>query len=472
MKRGLLLLLAVACTLPGQTTSLNLSRDLVPLKIAAQNLTPNTPALDARPLLEAAVQYAQANSIATITCDPGAYYILTGRTTSRFLNFTGLHDLTFDLAGSDLYVALGNWIGLECDQCQRVQFLNFTLDSLQLPFTQVRVTAVDTAANRISYSALPGWEAAANFNTVRNPLGHAEPLYAFAFRNGAPLRQTSRMPISRPVDPGFLQAAEDGTSWSSVKQLAAIQPGDLIALTARSGGPTLVMRDGADITIRNVSVYYSGQVGVQVSSTPNTTLEQVQVLPRPGTDRLVSSNADGISAVQLGQNLTIHRCRVKRTCHDGMSPNSQSLALVTGQPAARQVAVTRSALSTFPDNLLVQFIDNKTGMPAVTAHIVTQNPPYSTATPTLNGAVTLTLDQDVPPLAVNDPMVYADPAFRGSGLMIQNNLVEEGVFARGMSIWGLLGGTIQGNVIRNTAWSGMNLLESQNRGWRRNRGIA
>ena len=232
------------------------------------------------------------------------------------------------------------------------------------------------------------------------------------------------------------------------------------------------MRDGADITIRNVSVYYSGQVGVQVSSTPNTTLEQVQVLPRPGTDRLVSTNADGISAVQLGQNLTIHRCRVKRTCDDGMSPNSQSLALVTGQPAARQVAVTRSALSTFPDNLLVQFIDNKTGMPAVTAHIVTQNPPYSTATPTLNGAVTLTLDQDVPPLAVNDPMVYADPAFRGSGLMIQNNLVEEGVFARGMSIWGLLGGTIQGNVIRNTAWSGMNLLESQNRGWRRNRGIA
>src|ERR1700746_3964537 len=122
MKTGFLLSLAIACTLHGQITSINLSHDLVPLKIAAQNMSPNTPALDARPLLEAAVQYAQANSLATITCDPGAYYFLTGRTTSRFLNFTGLHDLTFDFAGSDLYLALGNWIGLECDQCQRVQF--------------------------------------------------------------------------------------------------------------------------------------------------------------------------------------------------------------------------------------------------------------------------------------------------------------------------------------------------------------
>src|SRR5215831_15399806 len=430
LSRAALLVCSAAVSLSAQN-SLNVSRDLVNLKIAGQNMTPDTPSLDSRPLLEAAVTYAQSHSIATITSDPGAYYFLTGRTTSTFLNFNGLHDLTFDFAGSDLYVALGSWIAFECDACQNVQFLNFTLDSLQLPFTQVTVTSVDTAANRIRYTALAGFDAATSFNTVRNPLGQDEPLYAFVFRNGAPLRSTSRIAIQRPVDAAFLQAVSDGSSWSDPKQLGSIQAGDIIALSARAGGPTFAIRDGLNITVRNVSIYYSGQVGLQVSATANATIEQVQVIPRPGTTRLMSTNADGISAVQLGQNLTIRRCRVKRTGDDGMSPNSQSLALVTGQPGARQVAVTRSAVSIFPDGLQVQFIDNKTGMPAVTAKIVSQSPAYSTATPAANSAVTITFDTDIPALAVNDPMVYGDASTRGSGLVLQENIVEDTLMARG-----------------------------------------
>jgi uncharacterized protein (TIGR03437 family) len=198
-----------------------------------------------------------------------------------------------------------------------------------------------------------------------------------------------------------------------------------------------------------------------VQASPNTTVEQVQVIPRPGTDRLVSSNADGISAVQLGQNLTIRRSRVIRSGDDGISPNSQQLAIVTGQTSSRTIQVNRSAFSNFPDQLQVQFIDNKTGFPAVTAHIVSQNPPYSTSTPAFGSAVTVTLDQDAPTLAVNDAMVYADPAFRGAGLTIENNLVQDVLHARGMSLWGLLGGTIAGNMIRNVPWSGISVIEQE-----------
>ena len=79
--------------------------------------------------------------------------------------------------------------------------LNLTLDSLQLPFTQVRVTSADPATGRIAYSAFSGWEPATNFNTTRNPLGQPEPLYAFVFRNGAPLRSTSASPSSVPSIP-------------------------------------------------------------------------------------------------------------------------------------------------------------------------------------------------------------------------------------------------------------------------------
>src|SRR5260370_12118275 len=67
--------------------------------------------------------------------------------------------------------------------------------------------------------------------------------------------------------------------------------------------------------------------------------------------------------------------------------------------------------------------------------------------------------RDTPPLAENDPMVYADADFRGSGLLIENNLVEEVLQARGMSVWGILGGVIQNNVTRNLPWGGINPIQ-------------
>src|SRR5260370_39784007 len=75
--------------------------------------------------------------------------------------------------------------------------------------------------------------------------------------------------------------------------------------------------------------------------------------------------------------------------------------------------------------------------------------------------------RDSPPLAQNDPMVYADAAFRGSGLLIENNLVEEVLQARGMSIWGIVGGAIQNNVTRNLPWGGINPIQHLSiRDWR------
>ena len=454
-------IILTALPLAAAPASINVSHDLTTLGIASRNMTPNVSTLDSAPLFTAAVNYANTHSIPTVTADPGSYYFLSGNTTSgRYLNFNGLSNLTVDLAQSDLYFAGGSWTALWCEACTNVEFRNFTIDALQLPFTQVMVSSVDTRNNRINYSPIFGWEAATDFNTVRNPTGATEPLYAFAFRNGLPLRTTSRMVVQRPIDPAYLPIVSDGSPWSNPSQLAAIQPGDIVVLEARAGGPAFSIHNGSKVTVHNVAIYYGSQVGLNVQAAPDSMVDQVQIIPRPGTDRLVSTNADGITAVQLGQNLTIQNCRVRRNGDDGISPNSQSLALTVSQPAPNQVAVTRSAFSNFPDGLAVQFIDNKTGQPAVTANIVSQNPPYSTATPAFNGAATITFDQNIPALALHDPMVYADPTYRGSGLLIQNNLVEENAFARGLSLWGLTNVTVQGNSLRNTSWSAINLLES------------
>jgi len=53
--------------------------NLIPLRIASQNLTPDNPNLDARPLFQAALDYAKKNKIHLITADQGSYYFLTTR---------------------------------------------------------------------------------------------------------------------------------------------------------------------------------------------------------------------------------------------------------------------------------------------------------------------------------------------------------------------------------------------------------
>src|SRR5262245_891271 len=82
-----LLLLCLLAPSVSAGTTLNMSHDLVALGIAAQNMVPNVPTQDARPLFAAAVQYARTHGITLITVDTGAYYFLTSDSTSFYLFF-------------------------------------------------------------------------------------------------------------------------------------------------------------------------------------------------------------------------------------------------------------------------------------------------------------------------------------------------------------------------------------------------
>ena len=108
---------------------------------------------------------------------------------------------------------------------------------------------------------------------------------------------------------------------------------------ARLDGPVVRIQGGSNVTAYNIAIYAGSQVGLDVNVCSNCTVTQVQVIPRPGTDRLMSTNADGISLIQVGQNNVAQRSRIKRTGDDGLSPNVQSIAQVISQPGATQVQV-------------------------------------------------------------------------------------------------------------------------------------
>src|SRR5438093_10671245 len=97
---------SIADPASAQTSSLNLSRDLVRLGIAAQNLPPNDPSFDARPLFQAGVQYVQSHHIPLLTVDKGNYYFLPPQDSLLYLRLFQILDLVVDLAGSTIYLNL------------------------------------------------------------------------------------------------------------------------------------------------------------------------------------------------------------------------------------------------------------------------------------------------------------------------------------------------------------------------------
>ena len=67
---------------------------------------------------------------------------------------------------------------------ERVTFSGFTIDFLELPFTQVRVAQVQPEERTIRFEALAGYRPATELNDFRGPTGNAPEMYGIVFRDG------------------------------------------------------------------------------------------------------------------------------------------------------------------------------------------------------------------------------------------------------------------------------------------------
>jgi len=441
--------LALSCAACATTPTINLSHDLVALGIARQNLMPDSPQQDARPLFQTALAYAASNGTSVITADPGAYYFLTPQLPDRYLQIDAYSNLTIDLAGSDLYLAKSEIIGFDLIDCTNVTLSNFTLDTLQLPFTQVQLTGVSAQTGVLQYQTTPGWPSPTTFNTVRDPSGTPESLSALVFRNGQLIAGTAVLPVQRPLSEGVLRIVASDSPWTQAQVLATYQRGDQIVFMTRGGEAPILVEGGTGMAVTGVTVYSSAAIAVHLDNTQNSLVDHVQVIPRPGTGRLISSNADGIHLSYALANNTVRFSSVDSTGDDGIAINSPFLAFVTSQSGARTIVATRNYSSIFPNGLLVSFVDPSSGLIAGSAHIVSQNPAYSH--PLNNtGPVTLTFDQNLPTLAGGFGMIFGDLANRGDGSVIENNVVRNVLAARGIYLGGVAGVTVQANLIDHT----------------------
>jgi hypothetical protein len=237
--------------------TVNLSRDMVRLGIATQNLPANDPSFDARPIFEAAVQYAGTHPVERLTVDRGAYYFLTPQDTQTYLRVRSLSDLTIDLAGSKIFFAGAFLQGFALADCDHVTLTNFDIDFLEPPYTQVELLSVDPSARTLTYRALPQWRDPASFGSPKVP-GEASASLVFwgvAFRGGDIVPGTSRMQVEQPITASLLRLVQDNTPWSQAATLAnTLEPGDTIVVTERGGQPPVLAFGGKSITISHGTV--------------------------------------------------------------------------------------------------------------------------------------------------------------------------------------------------------------------------
>lgn len=449
----LILLFAAAGAARGQT--LNMSRDLVSLGIAARNMTPDDQALDARPLFQAAVDYTRTHGIRTLTADRGTYYFRTPQYAFTFLVIGDLVDVTIDLQGSTILFDNPRPNGIQLFYCQRVVLTNVVLDYVNTPYTHTTITAVDGANRQLHYAVQPGWfdptafsgDATANETSV---------VVALAFRDGDIVPGTTRMPV-RAVASGTVSLFQNNAPWTQAPTLGTLRVGDTLVVTYRGGGPPLTSWFSDAITISQVRIHGSGAWAIEMEQNSNSIVEHVRIEPRPGL--LLGSTSDGIHFRHDLRNNHIRHCYVTRTVDDALILESLAAGKLVAQSGPRTLSVTRDIYTRFANGTRIAFVDPANASEIAGGVIVSQSPPDGRQLE-FNGLVVLTLDRDLPALPANATMVFADPEMRGSGSTIEDNVVERIPFGRGIWISGTIGSTVQRNIVRSTSSGGITVSQA------------
>jgi len=455
------LILGGLSSISAQTpTVLNLSHDLTAAGIASQNMVPDSPTLDARPLFEAGINYASKNHIPTVIADRGSYYFLSQNNTYRHAVLNAITNVTVDFQYSDLYFAHGNIIAFQALSCVNLTLKNFTVDYLQLPFTQLTVTGVNAATKTVNFKQFANYPLPSTFNSVTVPANYVVSGYfIFVFRNGQELRTTGRMEVMPPFNDSSMQVTSTNP-WAQSSNIASIQPGDTVVFTYRAGVAAIAAHACTGFTLQNVSIYASGFIGFESSYGSAITVDRVQVIPRPGTNRLIATNADGIHLSKAGANNVVSNNTVRRGCDDAIAIDGQWYAIVTSPNNGPTVQVMRNSDAPLAIGVSFDFINYTNATVAGAASIVAESPPLSQQTGAPGELITLTLDHTIAGLQENFGVTPSDPNLRGAGSVIRGNLVQEEVFVRGIYPAGVENVTITDNMTEAT--NGPGILVEQN----------
>jgi hypothetical protein len=442
---------------------LNASTDLdqLPVNYRTSNMLPNVPGQDSAPLLNDAIKWVShynsdnpTNPYTQITAQTGTYYFLTttpvgGRqvyvvVSPENKNFK-LQNVTIDLGGSFLLFDNALYDAFNINNCNNLILSNFSVDYQILPFTQLLVQEVLNSNQILAVPRrmLPSGTYADVYQLQQTQFGAT--LYGFDFRLGRLNPSTARWTISPLTEPSNVLTLEQGNA-------DLIKPGDTFEVEARGGGPAIWIQSCNSIQLQGLSIYSSGGVGIITNYSPGVSIESVKIIPRPGTNRLVSTNAGGIAVNATAEANSIQNCTISGTQDDCISGNSPAVGYVVGPILPPQLTcVLAEPNSQFVKvGSQVYFVDPFTGGPITDSSkrvtICTIAALESSGTKQ-NPTLTVTMQSSLPGLPAQAMMYSTNPATRGNGLLIDSNDISSNTLARGIALSGQTGVTISNNTL-------------------------
>ena len=372
--------------------------------------------------------------------------------------------MTFDFNQAHFYLQDPYRFGFFFLNATRASFERFTIDYLELPFTQVRVTDVQARDRVLGYQVLPGFRDPTDFNEVREfPSGRAPRMFVLVFRDGQLLTGTGRTSIATPLEPGVVRI-NDASAHAAPEVVRTLRAGDTLVILGQGDGMPWTCHACTETTVRDVDVYAAPILGLTFEDPTASVVERVRVIPRPGTDRLISSNADGIHLSNARRQNVVRRSEVRGTVDDGIAVNSGYMAYVDRADSTSVDGQASWKAKPLRTGTNLSFVSAATGAVVGTARLLAQEPPNPGSW--YGGPVRLFFDRPIPALPADSGVILADAADRGEGTIVEDNLVADNFLSRGIYIGGSVGVTVRNNTVLRTAGAGI-LLEGTYAGPRR-----
>ncbi|MGC9359168.1 MAG: hypothetical protein ACP5G7_02190, partial [Anaerolineae bacterium] len=248
-------------------------------------------------------------------------YLVDGTDGGYHLTVSGAESLRIEGNGARLVMRNPSSAGLLLHNCSNVTVRDITIDYDPVPFSQGTITAVDAPAGTFDMVVDEGYPHPRSWFFLRAPLCFG----TVRLRETAMLREDvgDHLMINR------WEAVEDGVYRAHVQtgyyrvQLAKVQPGDAFVYVARAGGGAVDIHASSNVTVENVTVYASTTSAMTLVQADAVTVRGLTVDIAPDTDRLNSTNADGVHCQQarIGP-------RIENSHFEGMSDDAINIYTV------------------------------------------------------------------------------------------------------------------------------------------------
>ncbi len=412
---------------------------------------------DAGPAVRAAVKAAiAAGPGAEVLFGPGVYILADEESNKTGVLVSQADGLTIRGVSSKTEILVTNpRIGVfGLTACKNTWVRGLTVDYNPPPFTQGTVVSVEPNAGHFDYALQDDFPSLAEpwFAECAEPYGKWGMIFD---------RNERRLKTGAP-DFIFMRRWEhiEGNVWrmfpreGEAGKLCAMDPGDPFVYMARGGRAIISFHACSDSGVEDITIHAAPGLAMALVANERVTVRNVRILHRPGTQRLLTLDADGVHCQQNRVGPIIENCLFEGMADDSINiycPPNDVLEVVSSTEL-----LTGAKTHVLPGDELLVF-DPRAGRVLGTAKAASATRE--------SGTWRLVLSEAIEGITAGKDHTDADSLFNlsasGEGFIIRNNTFRlhrrHAIYLRGGP------GLVEGNLIDRTA--GLGIVLSNEPDW-------